>query len=341
MKITFLNNNDTVKKGIKMRNFTLIKIVALVIFIVLSSVSFTGCGGTDAVEESTIFEDIKRTDAYCSVFDFTYDSMEVIKRMTDEEAKTDKAWVDFKCHNADFEYTVECVVDYVLYNEGWIFENYEILSSNYNALSFPDEAKIREDFNYINLETVKDLTHDTVDIENANVRHFSGVYNDIVSEYFYWTVTTYISYEFTPETGWVGTETESETGEISHFGNWNWDAFVGEWERKDSTDIYSDEINKINIRSIDSQSITADFFNDDWDFGYGEHILTTIDMEYVTGSYALLNVLTYPTDIPVYKVWVSGDELGDHIFITPYGIYSAYYIERIDDEFVKLEYIWQ
>ena len=302
--------------GIRMGKFLFKKVISVftVFALLLGLISISGCSSITKEEE--IFKDIKSQDTYCSTFDFTYDSMEVVKRMTDEEEKTDKVWVDFACHNDDFEYKVECIVNYTLYNEGWIFENYEILNSSYSALTKPSEKNVYNDFANLKLQTVEEweqLDHGpegTTKIVDPNKYEFIGYSQEIISEYFTWAISYSISYVFTPEEGWVGEKYHEDKLEI-----WNWDAFLGKWL------INGWAIDKIGITSIDSQSITVDWYNEHLN-GSVDTFTENFNMDYVTGTN---EIIEYPDDIPVYKALLVFEEAYDHnegIYFTPYGMYD-------------------
>ena len=217
------------------------------VLLVLCMVSLSGCS-SKVIKENKVFDDIKKSDTYCSTFDFVYDSMEVVKRMTDEEEKTDNVWVNFTCHNDDFEYTVECIVNYVLYNEGWIFEGYEVLNSNYTALIKPTVETVLTDFP--ELESVVEWEDDSFDL---NTCMFSGYRHETVSEFFTWDYAHSIMYEFTPEEGWVGGFYHNERME-----NWNWDAFLGKWETE-PWDSEGKIQNILNITKINSNEIEFEY----------------------------------------------------------------------------------
>ena len=231
--------------------------------------------------------------------------------------KTDNVWVDFACHNDDFEYKVECIVKYILYNEGWIFENYEILNSNYTALTKPTTETVIDDFFNIELQKVEEWEQfeqgleETSQIINPNEYKFIGYSQEKISEYFTWDIINYINYVFTPEEGWVG-----EKYHVDKQENWNWNTFLGKWSINSAQDI-----DKIEIKSIDSQSITVDWDNEKWD-GNIETFTESFNMKYVTGTTEI--GADYPDDMPVYNVWLNFEEasMGEGIYFTPYGIYE-------------------
>lgn len=291
------------------------------VLLVICLFGLSGCS-PKSVKEKEIFEDIKKSDTYCSTFDFTYDSMEVIKRMTDEENRSDNVWVNFTCHNDDFEYTVECEVEYILYNEGWVFENYEIISSSYSALTKPNIKTVLEDFGYLELESVEEWEERDLD-EDQNTYTFVGYGQDKISEYFSWDKGYGISYNFTPNKGWSGEIFETEQHE-----NWNWDAFVGEWVNNHH-DIYLYQFEKIYINSIDAGYIDVDCYH----YHLGKTFPENNLMEYVTGDEY------YPNDIPVYHFFANlGYGYWDSFSITPYGIYNFFPEDESGNRIIDDEY---
>ena len=308
---------------VKMKNILLKGVVLLfaIIMLSLSLISISGCS-SKIISEKKVFQDIKAQDPYCSKFNFTYDSMKVVKRMTDEEKKTDNVYVNFKCHNNDFEYNAECIVNYVLYNEGWIFENYELLNSSYSALTQPTTETIFNDFSHLELENiVRNYGDEGSSGElDPNSCNFIADSKEKLSEYFSWDIINYISYEFTPEEGWVGKITFKDMYEI-----WNWDAFVGGWDIY----LYESKVEGISVKQIDEEKVI-------FDFRFGDNIITeTFQMQNRTGDSILGNHIE---DFPIYDVNIDIYHIEDkdkdgtwndeafrgynYICFTPYGVFD-------------------
>lgn len=286
------------------------------VLLVICLFGLSGCS-SKCVKENEVFEDIKKSDTYCSTYDFAYDSMEIVKRMTDEEEKKDDVYVNFKCHNDDFEYMVECIAHYVLYNEGWIFENYEILNSDYAALTIPNETIVMEMFNLS--KVAFDST--SYDENNPNMCCFLGYEKNEVSEYFSWNLEHVLKLEFTIDNGWTGDITDTFYTE-----DWNWQNIVGEWSLNVNNTNEGNAIRYLDITAINEQEIKFSHSEKwasenipHWYNGVQKTPYENYKMNYVsgTGGYGVY----YPDDFPIYEVQNSPFQL----HITPYGIYRYIY----------------
>lgn len=286
------------------------------VFIVLV-ISLCASGCTDnIIEEKQVFEDIKNADDYCSSFDFTYSSMKIVKRMTNQEEKIDEVWVDFVCFNEDFRYEVESKIEYVLYNEGWLFEDYIILDSKYVALKFPDENDLINDFDLYQNENVKVYATNLQRSSSQNECSIVVSSGERISEYFSWEHQHTYNYYFTPETGWNGEEVE-----VSSIEKWNLDKFIGEWQF--TSERFMDSYGKLNIGYIDEEVAIVDSYEvtyfesntapPSYEEGKGEYYVT---YNKNFGFFASYNFPFYQFDIIDHgSYWIK-------VCATPYGLYE-------------------
>lgn len=242
----------------------------LVGIIVLLPIS--GCS-TPIIAENAVYEDIKSSDPRCSTFDFIYDSMEITKRLTDEEDKKDTVWAKFVCHNEEFEYTAEYIVTYILYNDGWKFENCQIANASYIATSIPDDEIVIS-----SIVSSKGIYVDEVQKDSIAPNTYTCTASATVQNGKYLTATYgyTVELEFTPEQGWYAAEVEQTSK------NENWDKLIGKWTAVDDGDKYEIEILSVNT-SLFGGSIKLNFYSSDY-LGYFENEGRTYILEKSTIS---------------------------------------------------------
>ena len=104
------------------------KLWILICLLLFTALLLSGCGGPKATGDDQIFQDFKALGLEAK-HGVTYQSLEVLKRMTNEDAKTDKVWVWVAGSSADVELERGYELTYRLYNDGWKLEDY----SSYSA----------------------------------------------------------------------------------------------------------------------------------------------------------------------------------------------------------------
>lgn len=123
------------------RVFTLV--ISFVLLFVLN-----GCSSApDAVGENSIKNDIACLDDTFYGSNMNFISFDIVKRQTNEDDKTDFVWVDFIAENENCRYIVSCKLSYSLYNEGWLIDNYEVLTNSMEYTNGPDPSKVLEHAN--------------------------------------------------------------------------------------------------------------------------------------------------------------------------------------------------
>lgn len=139
-----------------MRKNKVVKISRLLLFpiLIICIGVLTSCSkGTK--QEKEIAKDITEQDRYFQIYNLKLDNYTVTKRQTNKDSKTDYIWFTINGSNLEFEYTADYKLEYLLYNEGWLLEDYELLNSNYTVKSDFDptdvETKIKQEYNNISL----------------------------------------------------------------------------------------------------------------------------------------------------------------------------------------------
>ena len=81
-------------------------------------------GGNKSVrDEAGIREDIQAADGNFQKYQVELDHMEIEKRMTDKDRRTDHIWIDVAASNDYTVYTASYELIYGLYNDGWMLDN--------------------------------------------------------------------------------------------------------------------------------------------------------------------------------------------------------------------------
>lgn len=143
------------------------------------------------------------------------------KRQTNPDDKTDYVWFSFEAENDDFTCTASYMLTYVLYNEGWLFEDAKCI----NEVA---EVKDYEPFSSDEIEAVlEEMGYDRWEFEEKYTNLNSIGYGYTAKKESNLLITTYgvmVDYMYSPKTGWSEPYlTESviaqELGDIT--GDWS------------------------------------------------------------------------------------------------------------------------
>lgn len=195
-------------------------VMALTILFVLTS-----CGSTSEKNETEILADIQREDPFFLDYDLRVDSSAITKRQTNTDDKTDYVWLELTASNDAFTYYSEYALIYVLYNDGWMLEEYEKISHNILPNWYPDASDACGDFDTF----CSNYTFGGEVDRGDTYIIYQATYS---SDYLYLT-TTYdatIEYTFSPQTGWTEHFSKKETGYALDI--------VGEWLYEDAERYY-------------------------------------------------------------------------------------------------------
>lgn len=114
-----------------------------VLLILLLSISLLSSCSGKAKSEKAIAKEISEQNNCFQTYALKLDNYKISKRQTNKDEKTDNIWIEVNGSNDDFEYSAEYQIQYVLYNDGWLLEDYELLNSNYNVIT-PFDASATE-----------------------------------------------------------------------------------------------------------------------------------------------------------------------------------------------------
>lgn len=155
---------------IKSRTRSVEKIVFITILTFCLILGLSACGGntsggkTSERTENQISEDVQAKDDYFSNYNLKVDSFSISKRQTNQEDKTDFVWCTVAASNNTLSYSAEYKLTYVLYNDGWLLEEYVQESS-----SVTPKSMLSEDEAMALVVTHFEQTHDLSSISEYRV----------------------------------------------------------------------------------------------------------------------------------------------------------------------------
>lgn len=137
---------DCPKLSPRKRNLILSKlatksmIIAILIAYLICGLS--ACASkTSGKTEKQISSDIQEQDDYFNTYNLKVDSFSVSKRQTNLEDKNDFVWCEVTASNDLFSYSAQYKLTYVLYNEGWLLEEYNQEGSSVVPIAAPTQTQ--------------------------------------------------------------------------------------------------------------------------------------------------------------------------------------------------------
>lgn len=108
---------------------------------ILGILGMSGCGAKKILNEKELLESINEQDTELSFV--TFDNLEIIKRQTNDEDKTDRVYCTVSGQSQYADYTVDCILYCNFYDQGgWILDDVEISDYKYNVTSFLSEEEV-------------------------------------------------------------------------------------------------------------------------------------------------------------------------------------------------------
>ena len=89
-------------------------------------------------DKQEIASEIISLDTFFVKYNLSLSDFNIIKRQTNEDQKTDFVWVSITGSNDSFDYVSEYKLTYNKYNDGWLLDEWEQLSSAYFPKYEPD-----------------------------------------------------------------------------------------------------------------------------------------------------------------------------------------------------------
>ena len=144
-------NSSATENGsakIKARSQIVSQVICITILTFCLTLGLSACGGSASGgkpserTEKQISEDVQAQDDFISAYNLKVDSFSISKRQTNQEDKTDFVWCTVTASNNTLSYSAEYELTYVLYNDGWLLEEYMQESSSVTPKSMltQDEA---------------------------------------------------------------------------------------------------------------------------------------------------------------------------------------------------------
>lgn len=99
------------------------KIVWILVLLFFVLIPLQGC--STKKNEEDLMLDLRSSKAFSVPDGVEIKNLSVIKRLTDEKNKTDKVYVQVDIENTEFSQTRAYIMDYTLYNEGWMLDSME------------------------------------------------------------------------------------------------------------------------------------------------------------------------------------------------------------------------
>lgn len=215
-------------------NRLLVRVVIALVVLAALALIFALCSRHSAKSEREILSDIRAYDDYYSNFNLNIDSIQITKRQTNPEQKVDYVWCTVSASNRDFTCSRDYSLTYILYNDGWLLDDYDERLSSLLPKSYPSEDDARSCFSFL---------YDDYDfIGEVERDDFLVSYQATWQEEDQYIISTYettLDFVFSPGSGW---ETETSTREIAHSLD-----ILGTWLYEDEERYYS-----VDIISLDN-----------------------------------------------------------------------------------------
>lgn len=268
-------------------------------------------------DDYEIARELIQVDSAILKYDMRVTGQTVNKRQTNEEQKNDHIWITVFAECNEFSYAANYTVEYVLYNEGWLLENYECTDYDYfgNSSLFQQEEPLiiskgylKEHYNYFQYQG------EVVDDENKTVNmQFRALNRDGFVDY---ALEIEILCTFNPrqEPAWKieNVVTSSETQD--------WRRLLGKYE---SHDFHGTRILYILDFSLEDGELASLLLR------------FSGDIDQVSGMPRISESGTYKTWSPSSGHWMSVPLETGGLYITFYA-YGAFSVKWCDETYMKM-----
>lgn len=225
----------------------------LLLLLSVTLLLLSSCGSGSRVRtEKEILEDIAANDYYFE-YGLEVTSYKIEKRQTNEDDKTDYVWVTLTAESDYFTYEASYTLSYVLYNDGWLFENCNRTNYSYSPLIDVDMSRV----DALLAEKYEAYSFDSVISED--IEYCTAIYLYTATKAVGYTmIDCYVVVEctFSPQNSWTPTVVNDEEEIAVH---WN---ILGEWyyySESGSGNLLTGDFIYFNIVSIDDETITFEY----------------------------------------------------------------------------------
>lgn len=250
------------------------KKIALIMAVLCLLLSLAACS-EDAVPENDVCSDIQALflEDYSNI-DFDDVSVEIDRRQTNEDDKTDYVWAFVSASNDDLQFNGAYYAEYVLYNEGWLLQEHRMESGELSlrrstVTESQAETAVRSenlpDYDGLTLtDRITDLNY------GEDLFYFEGQYTE---GYLSAVDMIEVRYCYTLSGGWdlesVDCISTTET----------WDV-LGKWEyHADGESMW------LYIHEINDDTITVEFdFDYTWEYDSAWYGLTREDQHFISSG---------------------------------------------------------
>lgn len=183
------------------------KLLFFLILVIYSLLLLTSCGGPKEKSETDILNDIQGQDDFFVDYELIIEDYNIIKRQTNPDDKTDYVWVEINASNDEFTYDAAYELIYVLYNEGWQLENFNISAQSYEASDYDFITQADADM------AISEAGYDeyTYEYRDTSINQVTFYYAASISEMLLRTdYAVRVNYTFYPQGGWRRTSIEND-----------------------------------------------------------------------------------------------------------------------------------
>jgi hypothetical protein len=141
--------------------------ICLLLAIFTIALILTACGQTTA-SESEIEKDLFESEEFSYYRDdlqVKITDMEIAKRQTTEENKTDTVWVDIEAESENITATMHFMMTYERYNEGWLLE--EIVPTDESDWEFTPLNGVPDEKIWLYLPKGAEIESNTIDLDEG------------------------------------------------------------------------------------------------------------------------------------------------------------------------------
>lgn len=193
------------RKKIRCQNKkVLFSIISSILGIVLIAVLISMLGNLSSnnlKKEDDILDDVIEYDTFIEKYGIKLTQLDIVKRQTNEEDKTDYVWLNVSGGNNQFSYTASYEVTYFLYNEGWFVEKFDKTDDEYSANEIPTK-QLEELSGRVLGKQYSQVHFSSLSNTSSNMATLYFDVEEECSDYLKIESKARLNAYFTPEKGW-------------------------------------------------------------------------------------------------------------------------------------------
>ena len=191
---------NTIRPNKKNLIVAISSVLAIVLVAVLIGI-ITNLSKNPVKDEDAILEDVMLYDAFIEKYGIEITQLDIVKRQTNEDEKTDYIWLNIKGDNEQFSYTASYEITYSLYNDGWLVEHFDKTDDEFFANEIPSEQleKLAE---YVLESQYSQFRFSSLSETSSNMATLYFDIDEECSNYLKIQSKASLNAYFTPEKGW-------------------------------------------------------------------------------------------------------------------------------------------